>query len=313
MKDHDDKTTKYAILSHRWGAEVSYEEMTGLMKMEGRKRDEVRQRGGYHKIIKSCEQAMKDGYEWLWSDTCCIDKRSSAELSEAINSMYRWYRNAHVCYAYLHDVDESDFPTRPANKFSKSNGWPEWFARGWTLQELVAPKQLEFFNKDWVCIGNKRRLAPILEDITRIPIEVLRDGLGGAKNLGVAQIMSWAADRKTTRVEDRAYSLLGLFDVSMPMLYGDGNKAFHRLQLEIIRWSRGVGSSRRRMSQQEQSTGTDTRMYGSVCVTSTRDHHHPLLQRGDKSRSIPHNSTVSPHHQVSPKHQTTEPLNKYVY
>ncbi|KAI6042323.1 heterokaryon incompatibility protein-domain-containing protein [Pisolithus marmoratus] len=225
MKDHDDKTTKYAILSHRWGAEVSYEEMTGLMKMEGRKRDEVRQRGGYHKIIKSCEQAMKDGYEWLWSDTCCIDKRSSAELSEAINSMYRWYRNAHVCYAYLHDVDESDFPTRPANKFSKSNGWPEWFARGWTLQELVAPKQLEFFNKDWVCIGNKRRLAPILEDITRIPIEVLRDGLGGAKNLG------------TTRVEDRAYSLLGLFDVSMPMLYGEGNKAFHRLQLEIIRTS----------------------------------------------------------------------------
>ncbi|KAI6042336.1 heterokaryon incompatibility protein-domain-containing protein [Pisolithus marmoratus] len=237
MKDRDDKTTKYAILSHRWGAEVSYEEMTGLMKMEERKRDEVRERGGYHKIIKSCEQAMKDGYEWLWSDTCCIDKRSSAELSEAINSMYRWYRNAHVCYAYLHDVEESDFPTRPANKFSKSNGWPEWFARGWTLQELVAPKQLEFFNKDWLCIGNKRRLAPILEDITRIPIEVLRDGLGGAKNLGVAQIMSWAADRKTTRVEDRAYSLLGLFDVSMPMLYGEGNKAFRRLQLEIIRTS----------------------------------------------------------------------------
>ncbi|KAI6142929.1 heterokaryon incompatibility protein-domain-containing protein [Pisolithus tinctorius] len=237
MKYRDDETTKYAILSHRWGIEVDYEEMTGLMKMEGWKRDEVRQRDGYQKIIKSCEQAMKDGYEWLWIDTCCIDKRSSSELSEAINSMYRWYRNAHVCHAYLHDVDESTFPTRPANKFSKSNGWPEWFMRGWTLQELVAPKQLEFFNKNWVRIGNKRRLAPMLEDITRIPIEVLRDGLGGAKNLGVAQIMSWAADRKTTRVEDRAYSLLGLFDVSMPMLYGEGKKAFHRLQLEIIRTS----------------------------------------------------------------------------
>ncbi|KAI6145781.1 heterokaryon incompatibility protein-domain-containing protein [Pisolithus tinctorius] len=236
LKELDDKDTRYAILSHRWGAEVNYEEMTGLMKMRKEERKEVRERYGYQKIIKSCEQAMKDGYEWLWIDTCCIDKRSSTELSEAINSMYRWYRNAQVCYAYLNDVDEEVFPVeRNYSKF-KSNGCPEWFVRGWTLQELIAPKQLEFFNMAWVSIGNKRRLALALKDITKIPPEVVRDGLA-AKRPCIAQIMSWAADRKTTRVEDRAYSLMGLFGVNMPMLYGEGEKAFQRLQLEIIRTS----------------------------------------------------------------------------
>ncbi|KAI5987984.1 heterokaryon incompatibility protein-domain-containing protein [Pisolithus orientalis] len=237
LKELDDKGTHYAILSHRWGAEAGYKEMVGLMKMEERKRDEVRRRDGYQKIIKSCEQATNDGYEWLWIDTCCIDKRSSSELSEAINSMYRWYRNAQVCYAYLNDVDGSVFPVRrDVIKFGKSFGWPEWFVRGWTLQELIAPKQVEFFNKDWVSIGNKRRLAPVLQEITGIPTEVLRVGLD-VKRLCVAEIMSWAAKRETTRVEDRAYSLMGLFRVNMPMLYGEGEKAFQRLQLEIIRTS----------------------------------------------------------------------------
>ncbi|KAI6003308.1 heterokaryon incompatibility protein-domain-containing protein [Pisolithus orientalis] len=237
MKELDDNTTSYAILSHRWGAEVSYEEMIGLMEMEEQQREEIRQRYGYQKIIKSCEQVTKDGYKWLWVDTCCIDKRSSSELSEAINSMCRWYRNAQVCYAHLNDVDASVFPTeRNNNKFGESNGWPEWFMRGWTLQELIAPKQVAFFNKDWAQIGSKQRFAPTLQNITGIPCEVLRDGLA-AKRLSVAQIMSWAADRKTTRVEDQAYSLMGLFGVNMPMLYGEGEKAFQRLQLEIIRVS----------------------------------------------------------------------------
>ncbi|KAI5997501.1 heterokaryon incompatibility protein-domain-containing protein, partial [Pisolithus albus] len=229
---------RYAILSHRWedDAEVTYEEMIGLMKMEGRKRDEVRDRSGYQKIIKTCKQAMKDGYEWLWIDTCCIDKRSSAELSEAINSMYRWYQDAQVCYAYLNDV-ESTFPTEENDEtYDKSYGWPEWFMRGWTLQELVAPSQIEFFNRNWAPIGNKQHLAPLLKDITGIPCDVLRDGLAG-KRLSVAQIMSWAARRQTTRVEDQAYSLMGLFGVNMPMVYGEGKKAFQRLQLKIIRRS----------------------------------------------------------------------------
>ncbi|KAI6118511.1 heterokaryon incompatibility protein-domain-containing protein, partial [Pisolithus croceorrhizus] len=237
IKVLDDTTTSYAILSHRWGEEVDYEEMIGLMKMEEEEREEVKQRHGYQKIIKSCEQAVKYGYKWLWIDTCCIDQRSSAELSEAINSMYQWYQNAQICYVYLNDVGESTFPTKKdADKFDKSNGWPEWFARGWTLQELIAPKEVIFFNKNWVAIGNRRQLASTLETITRIPREVLTDGRDG-KGLSVAQIMSWAAERKTTRVEDRAYSLMGLFGVNMPMVYGEGKKAFQRLQLEIIRIS----------------------------------------------------------------------------
>ncbi|KAI6160373.1 heterokaryon incompatibility protein-domain-containing protein [Pisolithus thermaeus] len=229
LEQLDDETAKYAILSHRWGTEVDYDEITELMQMDEQDRDEVRQRNGYRKIIKSCEQAKEDGYRWLWIDTCCIDKRSSAELSEAINSMYRWYRNAQMCYV----------------RFGRSNGWPEWFSRGWTLQELIAPVELEFFNESWVSIGTKQGLISTLGDITGIPQDVLRDvktlrSKDSPERPSVAQIMSWAADRKTTRVEDRAYSLMGLFDVNMPMLYGEGSKAFQRLQLEIIRLLPGL-------------------------------------------------------------------------
>ena len=234
----DDEATAYAILSHRWiGREVAYEEMADLTMMKKDEQDEVRRRPGYQKILDSCEQAQKDGFMWLWVDTCCIDKRSSAELSEAINSMYRWYENSRVCYAYLHDVPGLSFPTRSDNKtYPNSNGWPEWFSRGWTLQEMIAPGNVQFFNKDWKPIGNKKTLSRTLADITRVPPHILTDGLGSNRPC-VAQILSWAADRTTTRVEDRAYSLMGLLDVNMPMLYGEGKKAFHRLQLEIIRMS----------------------------------------------------------------------------
>ena len=173
----------------------------------------------------------------MWVDTCCIDKRSSAELSEAINSMFRWYENSSICYAYLHDVSGPLFPTARNNEsYANSNGWPEWFSRGWTLQEMIAPRDVQFFNKDWHPIGAKRILSPILESITRVPQHILQEGPSSNRPC-VAQIMSWAANRTTTRVEDRAYSLMGLLDVNMPMLYGEGKKAFHRLQLEIIRTS----------------------------------------------------------------------------
>ncbi|KAI5997870.1 heterokaryon incompatibility protein-domain-containing protein [Pisolithus orientalis] len=243
LEQHDDKTAKYAILSHRWGKEIDYDEMTGLLKMDKQDRDAVRRRDGYQKILKSCKQADDDGYEWLWIDTCCIDKRSSAELSEAINSMYRWYRNSQICYVYLNDVSEPAFPAvQDFMRFPESNGWPEWFSRGWTLQELIAPTKLKFFNKSWELIGTKEGLTSTLQDITRIPEEVLKDAqvlrsIDSSERPRTAQIMAWAADRTTTRVEDRAYSLLGLFGVNMPMLYGEGSKAFQRLQLEIIRIS----------------------------------------------------------------------------
>ena len=155
----DDEVTEYAILSHRWidPTEVDYKDMVDLAKMDKQERDEIRGRLGYKKIVDTCSQAQTDRYEWVWVDTCCIDKRSSAELSEAINSMYRWYRNARRCYAYLHDVDGSHFPTK--KDYPKSNGWPEWFSRGWTLQEMIAPRDLRLFNKDWQPIGDKKNLA----------------------------------------------------------------------------------------------------------------------------------------------------------
>ncbi|KAL4071503.1 heterokaryon incompatibility protein-domain-containing protein [Scleroderma yunnanense] len=232
MKDDGDGKTEYAILSHRWSDEVDYSEMVDLAKLKNR--DKIRRRDGYQKILNTCKQAKLDCIEWLWVDTCCIDKRNGSEVSEAINSMYRWYENSKICYAYLHDVEDQFFPTRnDSNKFPRSNGWPEWFSRGWTLQELIAPRNLQFFNKYWKSIGDKATLAYDLINITRVSEVILIHGLASNRPC-VAQIMSWAADRKTTRVEDQAYSLLGLLDVNMTMLYGEGKNAFQRLQLEII-------------------------------------------------------------------------------
>ena len=234
---HDDNQEEYAILSHRWVKEVDYVEMVDLMKMKKGDRDEIRTRDGYQKILRSCRQAKNDHVKWLWVDTCCIDKRSSSELSEAINSMYRWYESSKICYTYLHDFEGWSFPIKPDHeKFPAFNGWPEWFSRGWTLQELIAPRMLLFFNKQWKSIGTKRTYADDLNRITRVPKAVLMDGMVSNRPC-VAQIMSWAANRKTTRIEDRAYSLLGLLGVNMPMLYGEGKEAFLRLQLEIIRKS----------------------------------------------------------------------------
>ncbi|KIM58694.1 hypothetical protein SCLCIDRAFT_1060090 [Scleroderma citrinum Foug A] len=177
----NDEAIEYAILSHRWvGQEVGYDEMVGLAKMAVEERDEIRQRNGYQKILQSCEHAQRDGYEWLWVDTCCIDKRSSAELSEAINSMYRWYENALVCYAYLHGVPDPRLPTESDDdRYPDFRGWPEWFSRGWTLQELIAPSNVQFLNKDWQSIGDKRTLAPTLLNITGIPDDILIHGLDG--------------------------------------------------------------------------------------------------------------------------------------
>jgi len=235
------ENTDYAILSHRWiaqesgeNAEVNYEEMVELANMDTKRQDEIRNRDGYQKILRSCKQAEKDGFKWLWVDTCCIDKRSSAELSEAINSMYRWYEKSARCYVYLHDVLDLSFPTKPRD--SHSNRCPEWFSRGWTLQELIAPDDVRFFNKDWRLIGDKRTHSSTLQDITRVPQNILINGFSFTRPC-VAQIMSWAADRKTSRVEDEAYSLMGLLGVNMPLLYGEGKTAFQRLQLEIIRIS----------------------------------------------------------------------------
>ena len=161
---------------------------------------------------------------------CCIDKTSSAELSEAINSMYEWYSSADVCYAFLHDVDDSEDPRESSSAFRTST----WFTRGWTLQELIAPVEVVFVSKDWRMIGMRRTLASTIEQVTAVDVDILLHR-APLDSVSVARRMSWAANRKTTRVEDEAYSLMGIFGIFMATIYGEGRHAFIRLQEEILK------------------------------------------------------------------------------
>jgi len=232
----DDDIPSYAILSHRWGKdEVTIKDMEG---------GDAQSKGeAYDKIVMTCSVAAAAGLEYAWMDTCCIDKTSSAELSEAINSMYHWYQDAVVCYAFLSDVRQdadqiadqiaSDDIDPGDSAFENS----KWFTRGWTLQELIAPSTVIFLNGLWEEIGTKISLQPLLTRITGIPGPILR-GVVDVGSASVAQRMSWAASRVTTRTEDQAYCLMGLFGINMPMLYGEGERAFIRLQEEILRVSK---------------------------------------------------------------------------
>lgn len=213
----------YAILSHTWERdEVSYTEMQELS-VAKRKR-------GFKKIEMCCRQAVADGYNWAWVDTCCIDKTSSAELSEAINSMYKWYEASMVCYAFLSDViNVGKFKQR----INSASAAPKWFKRGWTLQELIAPLRVKFFSHGWRFLGTKQDLSSLLSKWTGIQGEVLQHQVA-LHNISVANRMHWASNRRTTRVEDIAYCLLGIFDVNMPLLYGEGMRAFERLQEQIL-------------------------------------------------------------------------------
>ncbi|KAG4281762.1 hypothetical protein FPRO06_10666 [Fusarium proliferatum] len=212
----------YAILSHRWGndnEEVSFKDMT-----RG-----TANKVGMTKVKGCCRQAKKDNLKYAWIDTCCIDKESSKELDEAINSMFQWYRRAAICYTYMADVPHEQDIWESTSRFSTSS----WFTRGWTLQELLAPAEIHFFDETWSLIGTKEELASEIEDITGISRKFLL-GWVDFHQASVAQRMSWASKRTTKRDEDIAYCLLGIFNVTMPMIYGEGRKAFERLQLKIM-------------------------------------------------------------------------------
>ncbi len=223
----------YAILSHVWQErEMSFHELHDLRATQpGAPHTATARSRASPKIRECCLLAESHGYKWLWIDTCCIDKSSSAELEEAVNWMFAWYSHAQLCYAYLHDVPAGeDDLTRHSSPFRHSR----WFTRGWTLQELIAPRSLVFFSRDWEMLETKASLAPLLEQISGVDADVLTFRRPVA-DVSVARRMWWASNRETTRIEDQAYSLMGLFDVHMPTIYGEGTRAFRRLQEEILK------------------------------------------------------------------------------
>nr|RBR00943.1 hypothetical protein FVER53263_01624 [Fusarium verticillioides] len=247
LEDFVNPPLSYSILSHTWeGDEVLFQDMESL--------PYARSKAGWKKIEMTCEASRQANILHAWIDTYCIDKRSSAELSEAINSMFAWYRQSSVCYVYLSDLV---FPCTPVDTVmpdsDEGRQWADaafsrlqdemracrWFTRGWTLQELIAPSQVVFLDQNWNLIrsrapGSDLRFIKILERLTGIPSSVL-EYKEDIATIPVAQRMSWAARRETTRVEDIAYCLLGIFDVNMPLLYGEGPKSFFRLQEEIVK------------------------------------------------------------------------------
>lgn len=217
----------YAILSHCWDREeVTFQEVQS---------GNAGEKAGYKKIKGTCSLTKSHGFEYAWVDTCCIDKTSSAELSEAINSMFLWYQEATVCYVYLADVPHRHCDDEiPGIARSRCFQRSRWFRRGWTLQELLAPAMVIFFDQDWIEIGTKLSLSSEISSLTNVP-EAILEGTKSIDEISIATRMSSAAHRETARVEDTAYCLLGIFNVNMPIMYGERERAFMRLQEEILK------------------------------------------------------------------------------
>ncbi|OAL47428.1 HET-domain-containing protein [Pyrenochaeta sp. DS3sAY3a] len=205
----------YAILSHTWGAD--YEEVT----FSDMKEKTGKMKAGYRKLTFCAERAAQDGLQFFWVDTCCIDKSSSAELSEAINSMFRYYQRAAICYVYLSDV------------FSKQDLFgSRWFTRGWTLQELLAPKLVQFFTAEGKWLGDKGTLMYEIHEITGISMRALQGEPLSA--FSVQERLLWTMGRQTKREEDAAYSLLGILNAHIPPIYGEGrDHALRRLFIAV--------------------------------------------------------------------------------
>jgi hypothetical protein len=223
----------YAILSHTWthDQEVSYQDL-----ISGAGKGKT----GFKKIKFCGEQATKDGLQYFWVDTCCIDKSNSTELTTAINSMFRWYRNAKKCYVYLVDVSTPGY--KAENQIDQSI-WEaafrgsRWFTRGWTLQELIAPEIVEFYSKEGKQLGDKKSLEIPIHEITGIPIQALQRF--SFSSFSIPERKQWAVKRQTTEEEDLAYCLLGLCEVSMPAIYGEGREAaLKRLHITVKEFSK---------------------------------------------------------------------------
>ncbi|PVH90367.1 HET-domain-containing protein [Periconia macrospinosa] len=228
----DEAIPLYAILSHTWGADT--EEVTFADLTNGTGKDKP----GYEKIRFCGEQAALDNLEYFWIDTCCINKANKAELSQAINSMFRWYGNATRCYVYLSDVSSSPLGTTEEPK----SPWPwepdfrkcRWFTRGWTLQELLAPSSVEFFSREGERLSDRNSLRRLIHEITVVPESALEGT--PLSQFSINERLSWIEHRHTKLEEDRAYSLLGIFGVYVAPIYGEGTaSAFQRLREEIAK------------------------------------------------------------------------------
>ncbi|KAF9472274.1 hypothetical protein BDN70DRAFT_818885, partial [Pholiota conissans] len=217
--------TRYAILSHTWirseSGEITYDNwQKGTFDLT---------HPGFEKLVYFCRAALENhGLSLGWMDTVCIDKSSSSELDESIRSMYKWYHNSSICITYL---AESSSVTDIAND--------SWFTRGWTLQELLAPHTLKFYDRNWnqlTSASNDKRHEGVLEQI-KFATSITEKELT-AKDMSshlISRRMQWAAKRCVTRDEDIAYSLMGIFEISMSIAYGEGAEiAFSRLVKEII-------------------------------------------------------------------------------
>ena len=221
-----DKIPPYAILSHTWGEEGDEVTFKDIIKGTGDHKK------GFRKLQFCCDRAKANDIRYFWVDTCCIDKSSSTELQTAINSMFLWYKNAARCYVYLSDVSVNTKDGQPHIDWKSSFRNSRWFTRGWTLQELIAPSIVEFYSQEHVRLGDKKSLEQPISDITGIAKEALQ----GRKlsDFTVEGRFLWVEKRQTTIEEDKAYCLLGIFNVFLPLIYSEGqSNAMRRLNKEI--------------------------------------------------------------------------------
>lgn len=230
----EDDLPPYAILSHTWGPneeEVTYKDLVDGI---------GRGKKGYRKLEFCEKQARHDGQTHFWVDTCCIDKTNSVELNTAITSMFDWYAKATKCYVYLPDVVKGS----PTTEDDLDASWQaqfrdcRWLTRGWTLQELLAPKVVEFYDRDDVRLGDKATLECHLCELTGVPAAALRGR--DLSSFSIPERFSWQRTRRTKKPEDAAYSLSGICGVSMIPVYGEGkDRAMARLRKEIDDMQKG--------------------------------------------------------------------------
>ena len=227
MKDVTAPPVPYAILSHTWGDdddEVTFDDL---------KRGRRTGKPGYAKLQFCADQAKKDGFRYFWVDTCCINRANLSELDEAIRSMFRWYQDAAICYVYLSDVRLRDKNNKRSREWKSAFYKSRWFTRGWTLQELLAPKSVEFFSQEEESLGTKTSLEKQIHEITQIPVEALQGA--SLSQFQPDERLRWAEHRQTKKIEDKAYCLIGIFQVSMSLRYGEGPDALRRLKEKITK------------------------------------------------------------------------------